>query len=234
MFRVAFVCEGPADRAILEAVLDSYLDDYDSTEVQPPTSRFGGDAGQFGGGWKGVKRWCESEVRAMGGLNKVAILRNHDLLVIQVDADVAAEDEVNRSRPCPPPCHTMGEVRDLILEWLGIDAVPKKVVLCVPSMASETWALVALFPDNEVVVPCESLKKEGLCIECRTDIKQLLRKLGKKLRPKLVVSKAGALKNNAKGYECQQARITNGWSNVILSCKEAYCFHSSLLESISQ
>ncbi len=34
MYRVALVCEGPADRAILEAVLDYYFDDYEPLPVQ--------------------------------------------------------------------------------------------------------------------------------------------------------------------------------------------------------
>ena len=199
MYRVAVVCEGPADRAIIEAVLDYYLEDYESLPIQPPTGLIGGDAGLFGGGWKGVKRWCENEASVRGGLHRVAVLQNADLLVVQVDADVAAEDEVDRARPCPPPAASADEIRALVLQWLGLNRVPDKVVLCIPSMASETWALVALFPADGAVVVCEPPPADGACVECRADIKALLRRLGRRLRPKLVVSHEDDLKNLAEG-----------------------------------
>ena len=35
-------------------VLDHYFDDYEPLAIQPPVTAIGGDAGLFGGGWKGV------------------------------------------------------------------------------------------------------------------------------------------------------------------------------------
>jgi len=232
MYSVALVCEGPADRAIIEAVLDHYLDDYEMLSIQPPTGLIGGDAGPFGGGWKGVRRWCGSEVAAQGGLDQVAVLQNADLLVVQVDADVAEEDEISLARPCPPPADGADEIRTLVLQWLDVAHVPDKVVLCIPSMASETWALVALFPDEGAVVTCEPPPDDGECIECRTDIKALLRKLGgrhrPKNRPKLVVSQDGELKNQASGYRAQSGELTAGWTDVLGECSEARRFDTDL------
>ena len=206
MYRVALICEGPADRAILEAVLDHYLDDYEPLPIQPPKGVLGGDAGPFGGGWKGVRSWCK-DVAVHRGLRHVAVLENADILVIQVDADIAHENEV-----------------DLVREWLGAQALPDKVILCVPSMASETWALVALFPDNPAVVPCDPPPADLVCIECRTDIKTILRRAGHRLRPRLVVGQEGRLKNQAKGYRTVQDGIAKGWDKVIEKCGEARRF----------
>ena len=228
MFRAAIVCEGPADRAILEAVLDHYLEDYESRTVQPPTGVFGGDAGPFGGGWTGVKSWCETVATTWGGVDQAAVLENTDLLVIQIDADVATEDEIERAQPCPPPSANANAVRALVLDWLEVGVVPNKVVLCIPCMASETWALVALWPTDESVVPCDPPPQTGECVECRTDIKALLRKLGKGLNPKLVVSQAGDLKNQARGYEAQQSQISIGWTKVLEICSEARRFDAEL------
>ncbi len=227
MFRVALICEGPADRAILEAVLDHYLDDFEPLPIQPPKGVLGGDAGPFGGGWKGVRSWCR-DVAAQGGLHRVAVLENADILVIQVDADVTHDEKVDRAKPCPPPADTANEVRALVGEWLGVDTLPDKVVQCVPSMASETWALVALFPRNSAVVPCDPPRNDGQCVECRTDVKAVLRRAGKHLRPKLVVSQSGELKNQAKGYQTVQERITKGWRTVLVTCGEARRFDAEL------
>ena len=227
MFRVAMICEGPADRAILEAVLDHYLEDYELLPIQPPKGALGGNAGPFGGGWKGVQAWCVSEVSA-DRRRWSALRQNTDLLIVQVDADVAAESENNRARPCPPPTDGADEVRALIFEWLDVQALPDQVVLCVPSMASETWALVALLPDHEANVSCDPVLNEGQCIECRTDIKSILRARSKNVGAKLVTQKQGKLKNHAPAYRRVQDRITQGWQGVVASCSEAARFDSDL------
>ncbi|MBW2736576.1 MAG: hypothetical protein JRH20_29665 [Deltaproteobacteria bacterium] len=228
MYSVALICEGPSDKFIIEAILDDYLDDYRTLAIQPPQSLSRGASGPFGAGWKGIKRWCESEVKSKGGLEQTAILENADLLVIQVDADVGHEEDIRLARPCPPPVDGANEIHTLILQWLGCSGVPDRVVLCVPAMASETWALVSLFPEASVVQPYTGSAPDTICIECRTDIKKLLRTLGKKLKPKLVVGDLGGLKNQAKGYEAQQANITSGWSNVVATCGEAARFDGEL------
>lgn len=219
MYRVAVVCEGPSDKAILEAVLDHYLDDYVPLHVQPPTANVGGDAGPFGGGWKGVRAWCRQEVGARGGLGAVGIPENSDLLVVQVDADAAGDPDLDCLRPCPPASDTADEVRAKIRGWLRVKQAPTNVVLCVPSVASETWALAALFP---------GAPDDGAELECRTDVKALLRRLGKHLQPKLVVSQKGELKNHSDGYRRQQGRITAAWSQVMEVCSQAKRFGHEL------
>ncbi|HDK46208.1 MAG TPA: hypothetical protein ENG94_08035 [Actinobacteria bacterium] len=221
------ICEGPTDRTVLEAVLDSYIDDYEPIAIQPPRDAADTEGRKRGTGWKGVRAWCTSEVSS----NKdgwSTLLENTDLLIIQLDADVAAEPQINRAKPCPPAADSANEVRGLILQWLGLNALPGNVVLCVPSMASETWALVSLFPKNPAVVACDRQRAGGVCIECRTDIKSILRRAGRRLSPKLVVSQDGGLKNQAAGYRAVQERMTIGWPKVVASCGEAARFDTEL------
>jgi len=45
MCRVAIVCEGPSDRAIIEAILDHHLEDYETMPIQPPPGGRGGKRG---------------------------------------------------------------------------------------------------------------------------------------------------------------------------------------------
>ena len=226
MYRVAIVCEGPSDRAIIEAILDHYLDEYESLAIQPPVSAVGGDAGPLGGGWKGVCLWCTQEVSGSSGIEPV--LANADILVIHVDTDVAGEVEIMRMRPCPPPGDSANEIRALILTWLGLTQVPGQVVLCVPSMASETWVLVALYLSDPSVTHGANPRVNRESIECNLDIKALLRRFGRKLRPKLVVLQGGELKNQANGYRAQQAGITAAWTKVVDVCSQAVRFDAEL------
>jgi len=225
MYKVGIVCEGPADRVVIEAVLDALLDDYKELPLQPPEGHVGGDAGPLGGGWGGVQRWCEQEAR---GAKLADLQARADLLVIQVDADVASESTIDRARSCPPPAASADEVRALILEWLGVPGPPDQVVFCVPSMASETWALVALLPGHEANVPCDPAPDEGQCVEYRADIKALLRARSKDVGAKLVTQKQGKLKNHAPAYCKVQEQITEGWGAVIASCSEARRFDTEL------
>jgi len=216
------VCEGGSDRAIIEAVLDHYLDDYEPLAIQPPTTAIRGQAGPFGGGWKGVRVWCRQEYQI--GRNSP----NWDILIIQADTDVSADPEIAREKSCPPPADSANEVRQLILGWLGVTNVPAHTVLCVPAMASETWALVALFPNDPAVVSCMPPPSTGPCVECRTDIKQILRRLGRKFPRKLVVGQNGQYKNQSAGFRAKQLQIKEGWPNVIIVCGEAARFDVEL------
>ncbi|MGE0490533.1 MAG: hypothetical protein AB7S38_15105 [Vulcanimicrobiota bacterium] len=118
----------------------------ESVAVQPPLGSIGGHAGPLGGGWKGVRLWCQQETAGAGW---GALLNNFDLLVLQVDADISLESEPGHHPvPCPPPKDVVQAVRKLVLTWLGKTQMPPKTLLCIPAMASETWALVALFPDD--------------------------------------------------------------------------------------
>lgn len=228
MFRVALICEGPADQEVIQVVLDYYLDNYVILPIQPPLTAIGGHMGYHGGGWKGVRSWCQNAVKAQGGFGGTGLPENADLVLIQVDADVALDSEVGGAEPCPPPQDTCKAVKQTVASWAGWSASkPEKVVICVPSMASETWAFAALFPD--VVI------EEGEPpIECRQDIKELLRKKGKKLRPKLVVMRDGRLKNQSSGFAAQASNITKNWTKVLESCTMAAHFASELKPFLGQ
>lgn len=233
MYKIGTVCEGPTDQVIIRSILDSTLDDYISVPIQPPRTAFGGDAGIHGAGWKGIRTWCRQEA---AGEKFKGILRNIDILIIQVDADIQYESdaEVNRSVSCPPPESGADAVRKLLLDWLALDLLPDRAVFCVPAAASETWALAALFPDAPEIVSCDSNSADVFCIECRTDIKSLLRRLGKRLRPKLVISQGGRLKNQSEGYDARSNDLQDGWNTVTELCSQAARFDAELRTALNK
>lgn len=230
MYKVGFICEGKTDQIIIQAVLDTFLEDYRSFFIQPPKSNLGGDSGLFGGGWKGVQKWCEQETKT----NKLAdLLSRIDLLIIQVDADVAIEANIttesfiHSAELCLAPKY-VNHVRILIQKWLGLETLPEKIILCVPSMASETWAFVALCSDDKINVPCISECRSKKCIECQTDIKRKLKTQNKKIGVKLVTSKKGKLRNHASAYFHVQEQISKNWDIVTTSCCQADRFNYEL------
>ena len=85
MKTIGIVCEGDRDYEMLRAIIMRFTDEeYFFTWLQP-NPEFGTE---FGNGWKGVWRWCEINGESLTNyLN--GITPRIDLLIIQMDADVA-------------------------------------------------------------------------------------------------------------------------------------------------
>src|SRR5208283_143646 len=122
--RVAFVMEGPTDYVALRAAVRALLDgrDFEPTVIWPELDE--NFAAQTAGGWGGVYKWCRQAVEQAGGpVRNNPIFEFHDVLVIQVDADVARRkysdykitDAPNNDLPCekncPPPSATTNALR---------------------------------------------------------------------------------------------------------------------------
>ncbi|MBP7125458.1 hypothetical protein KBD49_03720 [Myxococcota bacterium] len=203
MYRLLVVCEGPTDLALLEAAFGCRLDDYVVTVLQPERSTLQ-SLGPHGGGWKGVRAWCE-QVREQGGLGH--LLTQGDVLVLHADADIADDPEVGCRKPCPPASDTTDAVRGVIRGWLGANRIPDRVVLCVPSKATEAWVFVALFPDDPKVAG----------IECRDAPESLL--VGR--HPRLVRRKGSEYRKDRRTYESLKDRFRERWQDVTERCSEA-------------
>lgn len=228
MYRVRLVCEGPTDSDVIAAVLDAHLHgrEYQLTRLQPDGSLYGGDAGPHGGGWKGVRGWCRAAAEA-GGLEAVGALGpDVDVLVIHVDADVAADPEHGVLRPCPPPDATIEAVEAIVMSWLGVTTLPARVVLWVPCMATESWVLRGLFPTAPQAVSCLRVEAGPDCIECRAEPAQDL--LGR--TPKLIVRRRRSrpdgsvvheLKKQRGAYRDAAAALSRSWADLAASLVSA-------------
>ena len=166
--RVAFVVEGDTDLIMLQAAVRSLLQDRElvPTLLQPQDSAVlesGGDP--TGVGWPGVHRWCRQTARNAGGqVRNDLLFRNHDVLVIQLDADVAGKtyksahiaeniQDLPCERPCPPPSDTTDALRAILLRWMGERAMPPAAVFCTPSRSLEAWVFAALHSGDKIVLP---------------------------------------------------------------------------------
>lgn len=227
--RIAFAVEGPTDLIILEEVISNFLEgrDFIPRYMQPEMSdALQATEGEHGVGWPGVCRWCLQVAKQSGGRVSDNILYGfNDLLVVQLDADVAessysdddiddpfpAETTLPCAEPCPPPEATTNRLRTLVLRWLGEDSSPPRTVFCTPSKALETWLLVGLFPNSPVVRSRDH-------IECRPDPETSLRGLPRERR---LIS--GSHKNKQK-YQQLAPEFAENWASVTGRCTEAQRF----------
>ena len=85
MKTIGIVCEGPRDKEMLESTIMHFMDcEYNFSWFQP-NPEFGEE---LGAGWKGVWRWCENYAEILNEF-LTGVVPNVDLLIIQMDADVA-------------------------------------------------------------------------------------------------------------------------------------------------
>jgi hypothetical protein len=87
---IGLVAEGPTDTMLLKALIDMLLlGRHRYVEIQPKPSKTGA-FGEYGGGWHGVRAWCQT--LAKDSRKRKAHLQPLDMLIIHVDADVARDD----------------------------------------------------------------------------------------------------------------------------------------------
>ena len=229
--RVALVVEGPTDYVVLRAAMEAILGDrdFEATVLRPELSK--GLETITGGGWTAVYLWCRLAVKqAKGAVRDHPLFGTHDVLIVQVDADVAGKRYADDSRiqappndlpceqPCPPATATTDALRSVILGWLDEEVLPPRTVLCTPSKSIDTWVLLALFPNDGATTTSE--------LECRRNIDAQLQ--SKPLSRRLI---RGGQKQINK-YRESEGELRNAWANVRVKCGEAERFSRDFLAAL--
>lgn len=228
VLHVALAVEGPTDAIVIRAILNSLRPNAEFVLqtlqpevslafVSPPT--YG-----IGGGWGGVYRWCRQAASEGGGsVSGSLAMLHHDVLIVQVDADVASKTYSSGSiqdapsqdlpcdQPCPPPGRTTDALRKVVLNWLGESNTPSRVVLCTPSKNIETWVVTAVWPDDNLVQRADW--------ECRHN-------------PLAALPKERRFRKSQANYRSKRRKIENGWPDVSARLKEAERFERELLAAI--
>ena len=227
--RVAVAVEGPTDAIVLKAILGALLPDFELHTLQPERSLafHAAPSGGTGVGWAGVYRWCRQSVSEGGGsVSGSSALLNHDVLIVQVDADVAGKtydsagikntprNDLPCEQSCPPPRNTTDALRAVVLNWLGESDTPPQVVLSTPSKNIEAWVLAAVWPDNSLV------RQDDW--ECRPNPEDQLKAL----------PKARRFEKRQDDYRDKQEDIRKGWPDVAARLTEAGRFETEFLAVI--
>ena len=225
--RVAAVVEGPTDSVVLQAILEASLPgvEFEFQTLQPEESVAFGVTNfrRAGGGWPGVYRWsCQAVEEADGAVRDSVVFLNHDILIVHVDADVATKtyasgniydapkDDLPCDRPCPPPSDTTDALRAVVLNWLGENSMPPRMVFCTPSMNMEAWVVASVSPENRLV--------RSANWECRADPGAQLGALPHTSR----------FKKTRTDYEKNRRAIKDGWLDVATTLSEAARFQKEL------
>lgn len=123
---IGLVVEGPTDAIVIEAGLRSIIDrPFTYATLKPQLA-----PGVSDKGWGGVFHWCR-EVGSLGGgtLSSNPSLGMHDLVIVQVDADVAGftyesanitypgNSDLPCQMPCPPASDTVKALSVVINGW---------------------------------------------------------------------------------------------------------------------
>ena len=226
LLRIAAAVEGPTDEIVLRAVLRALLPDRDFEfhTLQPEGSAA---FGSMGAGWVGVYRWSRQAVSEGGGsVSGSSALSNHDLLIVHVDADVAGKtyadgnirdapcEDLPCERPCPPPDETTNALRAVVLNWLGEQERPPRVVLCTPSKSIEAWMLAAICPENPVV------RRDDW--ECRPNPEGQLATLPGDQR----------FRKRPEDYRGKQGEIEKAWPQISARLTEAARFEAEFLAAV--
>ena len=229
--RVAVAVEGPTDAIVLEAILNALLPNTEFVlQTLQPEGSLAFDAVPSRGtgvGWVDVYRWCRQSVSEGGGsVSGSLAMLHHDVLIVQVDADVASKtyssgnirDAPRQDLPCdqrcPPPGRTTDALRKVVLNWLGESNTHPLVVLSTPSKNIEAWVLAAVWPDNDLVQQDDW--------ECRHNPEHQLAALPRTRR----------FRKTQDDYRRKQKDIQNGWPGVSARLTEARRFEAEFLAAI--
>lgn len=218
--RIGFVVEGPTDFVVLESVVTRLLGDreFEAVSLQPLLSN--AFAAVTAGGWTSIYLWCRQMVEQTGGaIRGNPLFEFHDMVVMQIDADVAGKSyaDDNRiqnppnnlpfTRDCPPASATTDRLREIMLGWMDEADLPAKMVFCTPAQSLETWVLVALFPQNAFASAAN--------VECRANPDAQLQ--AQPLAQRLIRSG----KKDIQKYRDRAPAIADVWDAVCGRCSEA-------------
>lgn len=222
--RLALVVEGPTDKVVIDAAISGILNERPFVLIQlfPEGSLA---FGPLGAGWGGVYKWCKRAVERDGSLSNDPLFDSYDLLILHLDADVAAKTynsaniqdtsgDLPCAQPCPPSRATTDRLRRVLLRWVGEIRPPNRTVLCTPSKSTEAWVLAALFPNDAAVL--------GGNLEC-------LQHPENRFGQQPIESRVYKTKSD---YDSHTDSLREAWPTVTEICTEARRFSDDLRRAL--
>jgi hypothetical protein len=231
--KIGMVVEGPTDAIVLQAGLTAFIKTpFTAITLQPQVS-----PGSSGTGWSGVYRWCRQVASLKSGtLSENPILLNLDLVIIQIDADVAgmsyadagihepAFNDLPCERPCPPASDTVGLLFRVVQGWLLPTRPGDYGIICVPSKCIEAWVAAGLYSQTAPELMDE--------LECSYTIIDYFQQ--KPARERLIRSKKGKPKKIRSRYLEVSETLSKEWENITQYCPQAGLFQEAVEDSMAR
>ncbi|MFC4601603.1 hypothetical protein [Cohnella hongkongensis] len=223
-YTFGIVSEGPTDFQLMTSIIAKLVPgEHRYRLIQPDLSETPGLGAPSGvrhsNGWRGVLSWCEA---ATTGISIYELMEGTsiDVLIIQADAEIAREPELDCARPCPEAEDTVIVLEGIIREKLNIEAFDSRIICCIPSDNTEAWVLVAL--DDELMH--HGADKFIECVHKPDEIvsKPPFNAIGRK---------AGKAKKRQSEYrdKCVPP-VVEKWDYVRSHCHQAEKFHKSIVQ----
>jgi hypothetical protein len=237
---IGTVVEGPTDRLVLKAILERLCPGENRFfDLQPAGAS---EIEMRGKGWKGVRRWCWETWKRQGASLQRILSEDSgaplDLLVIQVDADIVSEHDLQEgneapiqdlNQPCPPIAGTTLRLKSVLIAWLhvtGANLLPRQVVFAIPSQDMENWTFAALFPQDDL---CQRPDYE--CIHTSSNHPNYpAYRLTLKRYGKLLERDGSEIKKHVSRYRTAAAQVAQEWDGVCRICSQAEAFNQAVLE----
>lgn len=230
--QIGMAVEGPTDAIVVQAGLSAFLrSTFTAVTLQPDTP-----LGKIGAGWSGVFWWCR-QIASQGysNLMESPVLTCLDLVIIQVDADVAEKtyqsakiddpsfDDLPCEYPCPPASDTVSALHEVVLGWLEPARPESRAVICIPSKCIEAWAAAALYGryDPQLVTDLECFQEVATYLLKKPARERLIKMQPEPGRPP-------RLRKIKKKFEQAQQTITRRWSEVKDYCPQAARFQEAV------
>jgi hypothetical protein len=232
--RIGLVVEGVTDALVIEAALNRLLTGslFTLTTLQPETPPC-----IRGEGWGGIYRWCRQIASTRSKtLLESPVLRQFDLLIMAIDADVAGKtyssanvlcpvcNDLPCEKDCPPASDTTTQLVKAVKKWFSPLDIGQGVVICTPSKSIESWVVAALYAETKTDF--------SDTIECSRDLLQYMH--AKPADERLVVRKSGRLRKRKNKYRWAQQSIARKWDDVEEFCSEAIAFRRSLEMAVAR
>lgn len=239
---IGIVCEGPTDYEVLSRIVDLVTgDDNEYRRLQPEESL----AGEFGNGWKGVWKWCESYGPFLYNYMTKATPQL-DCIIVHMDGDVSRKEKevhcvcsigscgqaghvhpltctICKSGKCPValPCashETTGDalhLHDLIVSWLCKSENKLPIIITVPCDSIDTWVAVSY---GDITENCERYPDPWRSIITRSASYHSIRVRGHK--------------KHVQVYQVLSDNICENWDTVKKFCMQAQVFESAIHEKL--
>jgi hypothetical protein len=165
---IALVCEGYTDILVIGCIVKSIWPEVDDVlPLQPQVDALGRTAHNLPRGWSAVRAWCHQNAAMLADLVNPGIGDPLSLLVVCLDVDIAVSAGI-ADPPARGSAYDASRLCETIRSWLldeGRKRLAPEVVIAIPAMAIEAWAIAALYPrekrPEQIEDPAEFLVSRG-------------------------------------------------------------------------
>ena len=242
---IGIVGEGPIDQLTLKTVIDTITEEKNIYRFIQPEQDV---SGQFGNGWKGVYRWCETNAELIPALF-TDIVPCLDLLIIQMDGDVARKEKEVHCLCTSTECEQKRQCSPILCPQLRNDKCPVQIPCPDHNTEPQDYRehlqdlLRSLLKDNDrkanviIVIPCDST--DAWIVAAYDDIDEIESIADPwehiiSLKKEYHGIRIPGHKKSTVLFKQFMPVLTAKWKQVVQKCESAALFEAEVVNAISK